>query len=57
MPDTMIERVARAVREEITRQYRDDERGKCPAGSYFYEEHIAPRIYSPRRPNRHARAD
>lgn len=38
----MIERVARAVREEILRQYRDDDRGKCPAGNAFYEDHVAP---------------
>lgn len=38
----MVKRVARAVREEIVRQYRDDERGRCPAGSAYYEEHIGP---------------
>jgi hypothetical protein len=38
----LVERVARAIREEIIRQHRDNERGKCPAGAAFYEEHIAP---------------
>ena len=37
-----VERVARAVREEIVRQYREDERGKCPSGTQFYEESIGP---------------
>lgn len=39
-----IERIALAVREEIVRQYRDDERGRCPAGSAYYEEHIGPAL-------------
>ncbi len=39
---TDLERAARAIREEITRQYRDDERGKCPAGAHYYEQDIAP---------------
>jgi len=34
--------VAKAIREEIVRQYRDDDRGKCPAGSHFWEEEIQP---------------
>lgn len=38
----LIERCAAAAREKIVRQYCDDERGHCPAGSAFYEEHIAP---------------
>lgn len=37
-----VDEVARVVREEIVRQYRDDERGKCPAGVNYYEEHISP---------------
>jgi hypothetical protein len=40
-PD-VIERVARAIRGEIVRQFRDDERGKCPAGAHYYEENIGP---------------
>lgn len=39
---TKVEEVARAVREEIVRQYRDDDRGKCPAGAFFYEQEIGP---------------
>lgn len=39
----MIEQMSSAVREEIVRQYRDD-RGKCPGGAHFYEEHIAPNL-------------
>lgn len=42
LPSPLVDRVAQAVRDEIVRQYRDDERGKCSAGSAFYEEHIAP---------------
>lgn len=42
--DNNVERVARIIREEIVRQYRDDERGKCPAGRTFYEEQIAPEL-------------
>jgi hypothetical protein len=34
--------IANAVREEIVRQYRDDERRKCPAGVLYYEEEIMP---------------
>lgn len=34
--------IANAVREEIVRQYRDDERRKCPAGVCYYEEEIMP---------------
>ena len=45
---TSIERVARAVREEIVRQYRDDERGRCPAGRAFYEENISPWLIAQR---------
>jgi hypothetical protein len=37
-----VERVARAIREEIIRQYREDERGNCPGGVAYYEEHISP---------------
>ncbi len=39
-----VEAVARAVREEIVRQYRDDDCSNCPAGSAFYEEHVAPTL-------------
>lgn len=35
---------AKAVREEIVRQYRDGDRGKCPAGAAYYEEHIGPSL-------------
>jgi len=38
----LIERLAVAIREEQVRQHRDDERGKCPAGAAFYEEHVGP---------------
>ena len=40
--DETIERIARAIREEIVRQSRDDDRGKCPAGVLFWEEEIQP---------------
>jgi hypothetical protein len=38
---TMVEEMARAIREEQVRQYRDDDRGKCPDAAY-YEEHVGP---------------
>ena len=31
-----------AIREETVRQYRDNDRAKCPAGAYYYEEEIGP---------------
>jgi hypothetical protein len=40
----MVERVALAIREELVRQYRDDERHKCPAGPAYYEEAISPTL-------------
>lgn len=42
MSDDRTNAVAKAVREEIVRQYRDDERRKCPAGTPFYEEEVSP---------------
>lgn len=40
----MLEETTRAIREEIVRQYRDDDRGRCPAGAHYYEEHIGPHL-------------
>lgn len=40
--EELMDAAAVAVRDEILRQYRDDDRGKCPAGSAWYEEHVAP---------------
>lgn len=40
---TKIEEASRAVREEIVRQYRDDERRKHQLGTYFYENEISPK--------------
>lgn len=40
----MIERVARAVREEIVRQFRDADRAKWPGGVHMYEEHVGPHL-------------
>lgn len=34
--------LAKAIREEIVRQYRDDERRTFPGGSYHYEESQSP---------------
>lgn len=36
--------VATAIREEIVRQYRDDDRGKCRAGLPFWEEEVQPML-------------
>lgn len=44
MSDKRLMAVAKAIREEIVRQYRDDERGKCPLGVPFYEEDVAPML-------------
>jgi hypothetical protein len=38
----LVANIAKAIREEVVRQYREDERRKCPAGAAFYEEHVAP---------------
>jgi hypothetical protein len=40
--EAAIEQLAKIIREEIVRQYREDERGKCPAGTAYYEETISP---------------
>ena len=40
----MLEKTAAAIREEIVRQYRDDDRAKWPGGSHDYEEHQAPSL-------------
>jgi hypothetical protein len=40
--DAQAIQLAVIIREEIVRQYRDDERGKCPAGAAYYEENISP---------------
>jgi hypothetical protein len=36
--------VARAIREEIIRQYLDNDRAKCPAGVPFWEEEVQPML-------------
>ena len=45
---TVIEAVTRAVREEILRQYREDERSSCPGGRAYYEEEISPFLIAQR---------
>ena len=40
--DKRLALIATAVREEIVRQYRDDERRKCTAGVLYYEEEVMP---------------
>lgn len=40
--DARLAKIASAVREEIVRQYREDERRKCHAGVLYYEEEIMP---------------
>jgi hypothetical protein len=42
--DDILAKVATAIREEIVRQYRDDDRRKCPAGQAFWEEQIQPML-------------
>lgn len=34
----------KAICEEIVRQYRDDDRGKCPAGRAWWEENVQPEL-------------
>ncbi len=41
-PEPDVVRVTVAVRDEIIRQYRDNERATCPAGSSFYENEVLP---------------
>ncbi len=36
--------LAEAVRKEIVRQYRDNDRGNCPAGLFFWEQEIQPML-------------
>src|SRR5436190_2034696 len=36
--------VAKAIREEIVRQYRDNDRARCPAGLPFWEEEVQPML-------------
>ena len=38
----MTDQLPKIIRNEIVRQYRDDERKKCPAGIAYYEEKISP---------------
>lgn len=38
----VVERAQKLIREEIVRQYRDNERERCPAGAFYYEEEIGP---------------
>jgi len=40
--EEVVEKVARVIREEIVRQYRDDERRSFPGGSRHYEETQSP---------------
>lgn len=42
--DKEIEAAARAIREEIVRQYRDDDRRKCSTGIPFWEEEVQPML-------------
>ena len=37
-------RLAMALREEIVRQYRDDDRRKCAVGAAFWEEEVQPML-------------
>lgn len=37
-----VEKIARAIREEIVRQHREDERRTFPGGSHYYEETQSP---------------
>ena len=39
-----MEAVAKAIREEIIRQYRDQDRQRCHAGSRFWEEEVQPML-------------
>jgi len=40
----MLKQLSKAIREEIVRQYRDDDRRKCPAGIPFWEEEVQPML-------------
>ena len=41
---TDLTNIAKAIREEIVRQHRDQDRQNCPAGSRFWEEEIQPML-------------
>ena len=40
--EALVRRLTTAIREEVVRQYRDDDRGKWPGGSHDYEEVQSP---------------
>ena len=42
--DDPTDQIARAIRAEIVRQYRDDDRRKCPAGLAYWEQEIQPHL-------------
>ena len=44
MTERTIELVAKAIREEIVRQYRDQDRQRCPAGVPFWENEVQPML-------------
>lgn len=45
---TTLERLSGVIREEIVRQYRDNERATCPGGAAFYEENVSPYLIAQR---------
>lgn len=40
--EALVRRLTTAIREEVVRQYRDDDRGNWPGGSHDYEEVQSP---------------
>lgn len=44
MTEGKLHLVAKAIREEIVRQYRDQDRQRCPAGVQFWEDEIQPML-------------
>ena len=40
--EALVRRLTTAIREEVVRQYRDDDRGNWPGGSHDYEEIQSP---------------
>lgn len=41
---TLESKVAKAIRNEILRQHRDNDRAKCAAGVPFWEEEVQPML-------------
>jgi len=46
--EATLERLSIVIREEVVRQYRENERAACPGGAAFYEETVSPYLIAQR---------